>query len=76
VCSDSLHDKEVCVQDNEKRKEVAEHCVNDNIALVHDVLAQVVSAAYGHIAFGSVPLIKIQYMILIMKFIHSFNGLI
>lgn len=52
--SDALHNEEVRVDDGEQRQEVAEDGVDEDVAAVHGVLAQVVGAAGGHVALRGV----------------------
>lgn len=54
VGSDALHNEEVRVDDGHQREEVAEDGVDEDVAAVHGVLAQVVGSAGGHVALRGV----------------------
>jgi len=54
VGGDGLHDEEVRVDDGEEGQEVAEERVDEDVAAVHGVLAEIVGSAGGHVALRGV----------------------
>lgn len=55
VLRNYLNNEEVRVDDEQQRHEVDEDGVHEDVAAAEPVLAEVVGAARGHVAFGDVP---------------------